>query len=345
MGGRFLLEYLLDKLDRLNVNRIHLVTKIQDKKMLHEINFEHYPFDVSIHYVDSNDLSVQVSSAIGDISSDRVIMLHGHDLFIIDYFTRVKEGKNLLIKVTQNPSLLRFFSIDTKILHNVCEEEDFIRKMSLHCTEEEFHSIFPIFPWHFLILLKFFLQRYITKQYIHPTAEVSKWAIIEDSVYIDSEARIFRNAVVKGPAYIGKNVIIGDHTLIRESIVEENSIIGCCMEVARSIVEKNAETHSGYLGDSFIDQNTHLGAGFISANLRFDRKNIWVSTKSGKVDSEMNKLGAIIGEKTEIGVHVAVMPGKLIGKNVIIGPGTIVFKNIDDNKIVYSEIKYVEKDR
>jgi acetyltransferase-like isoleucine patch superfamily enzyme len=39
------------------------------------------------------------------------------------------------------------------------------------------------------------------------------------------------------------------------------------------------------------------------------------------------------------------MPGVLVGSNCIIGPNSIVMKNIEDNKLFYTEFKQVVKDR
>ena len=42
----------------------------------------------------------------------------------------------------------------------------------------------------------------------------------------------------------------------------------------------------------------------------------------------------VIGDGTWIGAHSIILPGVNIGKNVIIGAGSVVYKDIDDNLIV-----------
>ncbi|MEX0568953.1 MAG: DapH/DapD/GlmU-related protein, partial [Candidatus Njordarchaeota archaeon] len=155
--------------------------------------------------------------------------------------------------------------------------------------------------------------------------------------------KIYENAIIKGPAYIGKNTIIGNNVLVRESSIEKNSIIGANMEVARSWLGIRSETHSGYIGDSIFANKVHVGAGFITGNVRLDRRIVKAKWKNKKIGTGLKKFGTIIGSNTEIGIHSGAMPGVLIGKNVKVGPGTLIFDNVPDNITIYAKQQIITK--
>jgi len=105
-------------------------------------------------------------------------------------------------------------------------------------------------------------------------------------------------------------------------------VIGAQSEVARSILMTKSTIHRGYVGDSIIGSNSKLGAGFLTANKRFDRKAIPVEVKGKLVDSGRRALGVIMGENVQVGTLVNTMPGKCIGSNTLIFPGSIIYQNI-----------------
>ncbi len=72
-----------------------------------------------------------------------------------------------------------------------------------------------------------------------------------------------------------------------------------------------------------IGEDCRIGAGFITANRRFDRRNILIEVKGEKVDSGMSSLGVFVGNNVHIGIHAGTMPGTVIGTSVTISPGTI----------------------
>jgi len=191
------------------------------------------------------------------------------------------------------------------------------------------------FPWELFGVNRQLMSRFLKKK-IQKSAEVSKNAIIQGKVYIGENVKIFEGAKIKGPCYIGKNCIVGNNALVRDySNLEEGVLIGANAEVARCVFQKNVHCHSGFFGDSIFGENCKIGAGTITANIRIDRQNVKSRVKGKKIDTGLNKLGAILGNNVQTGIQVGVMPGVLIGSNSVIGPGTKVFQNIGDNKIFY----------
>jgi len=193
------------------------------------------------------------------------------------------------------------------------------------------------YPWDFLSIIPKILRRQIRRSFISKQAEISANVNIVGPCYIAEDVRIFENATIKGPCYIGRGTIVGNNVLVRQSVIEEKSIIGAFMEVARSWLGKNSETHSGYIGDTIFSEKVHTGAGFITANVRLDRGRVKARWFGKKIDTGLCKFGAIIGANVEIGIHSGTMPGVLIGKNARIGPGTLIFENVPDNAVVYAK--------
>ncbi len=189
------------------------------------------------------------------------------------------------------------------------------------------------YPWHLFKVNKSLMDRYL-KPEIDKTAKVGKNAVIKGNVYIGKNAKIFEGAVIKGPCYVGDNCVVGNNALIREyTNLENNVLIGALAEVTRSIFQEDIHTHSGYFGDSIFGKGCRLGAGTITANVRIDRGEIKSVVKGEKIDTGLNSFGVIMGENVKTGVHCSLMPGVLIGSNAIIGPNSIVFENIENNKV------------
>lgn len=175
---------------------------------------------------------------------------------------------------------------------------------------------------------------------------IGKNVAISGKVFIDEGTKIGAGTVIEGPCYIGKGCEIGARNVLCGPVdLEEGVRTGAFMEIKHSIVQEGTHFHSGYLGDSLIGRNCRFGAGLVIANRRFDRKNIFSTVKGKKIDAGLTYFGAAIGQNTKIGINTGIMPGVLIGSNVIVGPGSVVFDNIPDNTLFYQEYKNIVKKR
>ncbi len=198
------------------------------------------------------------------------------------------------------------------------------------------------YPWHVLKMMNHFLDS--QTQNIHPTAEIAATAIIEGNVVIEKNVKILHNAVIKGPAYIGENSIVANNSLVRGSMVGKNCVVGFTTEVTRSYLNKEVWMHSNYIGDSIIDSNVSFGAGTVTGNLRFDEKNIKVKIKGQRIDTGLNKFGAVIGSGVRFGVNASTNPGIKIGQNSFIGGAVLVEKDVENKQLylVDQTIKTIE---
>lgn len=199
------------------------------------------------------------------------------------------------------------------------------------------------YPWDLFQYNKILMDNYLKKQISH-SAKIAKSAQIEGDVFIGDNAQILENAVVKGPCYIGNNCLVGNNSLVREyANLEDNVIVGALAEVSRSIFQQDVHIHSGYFGDSIIGKGCIIGAGMVTANVRFDKSAVRANIKGEKIATGLGSLGVILGENTKIGVNVSLMPGILIGSNCVVGPGSVVSENIENDNIFYTKLESIKK--
>lgn len=163
-----------------------------------------------------------------------------------------------------------------------------------------------------------FLAHYLVPS-IDKTATIARTAVIEGDVVIAAGVRVFDHATIKGPCYIGTNSVIGNGALVRSSCIEANCEIGYNTEVARSYIGPGTNCHTSYVGDSILEGDINLAAGTITANLRFDGKNVLVDLPSGRIDTGRRKFGAILARGVKTGIHSSIMPGSVFETKTIIG--------------------------
>lgn len=193
-------------------------------------------------------------------------------------------------------------------------------------TATEYNGVWHAikYPHHILDMQEYWLGKLGSENRIHDSVSVADTARIRgEQVIIEEGVKVFDNAVICGPCFIGKNSVIGNNALVRESIIGEGCEIGYCSEIARSFLARNISAHHAYIGDSIIDSDTNFGAFSCTANLRLDKKNIKYNVKEDRINSGKNKLGVICGKGAQIGIHAMLMPGCKIDANQLINSGSV----------------------
>ena len=188
------------------------------------------------------------------------------------------------------------------------------------------------YPWHLLRLTEFFLET--LERNIADSAQVAKTAVINGNVVLEEGVRVFDHAVINGPAYLGKNSIVGNFALVRGSSLGEKCTVGSYTEIARSLLQDEVFTHKNYIGDSVIGSNVSFGSGAVTGNLRLDEGDISVQVGGEKIDSRRNKLGLIAGDNIRVGINTSLMPGVKIGSNCMIGAELNIAQDIEENSYV-----------
>ena len=195
------------------------------------------------------------------------------------------------------------------------------------------------YPWHIFKAMEYFLDN--AQPCIASSARISQKATIEGKVILSDNVKVLENAVIRGPAYIGANSIIGNNVLVRDySHIGSNSVIGYCTEVKHSYIGDNCWFHSNYIGDSIVDDNCSLGAGTVLANFRLDEGNIQIEVGDSLVDTGYDKLGAVVGRGSRIGVNASLMPGVRVGPDCLVGPQVCLREDLAANKMILLEPRY-----
>ena len=168
-----------------------------------------------------------------------------------------------------------------------------------------------------------------------PTLDPSDYDHPSDNVWIHKTATVFHSAEIVGPVIIGPRTGVFHCAMVRNGVlIGADCMIGSSVEIKNSIIMDNAEiSHFNYVGDSIIGYGSHMGAGAITSNVKSDRSNIRVHAEQ-EYDTDVWKLGAMIGDNVEIGCNTVLNPGSVIGRNCIVYPCISVRGTVPSDSIL-----------
>ncbi len=202
-------------------------------------------------------------------------------------------------------------------------------------SEFEHASLFTAdsWVWQGLVSLEAYLDRLFSTRSQEIGAKVASTAsLIGDKIRIGTGTVVEDGASIVGPAVIGKNCEIRHGAYIRgQALLGDGCVVGHATELKHSIMLNGAKApHFAYVGDSILGNDVNLGAGTKLSNLAVhsekstetgQRPTIKITIEEHLVDTGLTKLGAVIGDETQLGCNSVTNPGCLIG------PGTLVYPN------------------
>lgn len=203
------------------------------------------------------------------------------------------------------------------------------------------------YPWEVLSKTKSFIKEFMKDEDMKINkAKVGEFFSIEGNYFIDEGTVIHSNVCIQGPVLIGKNVEIQSGALIRPgTIIGDNCVVGHGSEVKNSILQDKAKVASlAFVGDTILGRSTRIGSGVITANRRFDQKNITVKMNGEKIDVGTDFFGSIIGDNSRLGANAVTLPGTFIGKYTWILPGVQARGFIEAEKRVFPKTEYMVTD-
>lgn len=139
---------------------------------------------------------------------------------------------------------------------------------------------------------------------------IGEGTILEPGAFIEGPCSIGRNCFVRHAAYLRPYLVIGDHCTLGHAVELKHAIF----------LNSACASHFNYVGDSLIGNRVNLGAGVVCANLRLDRKEVLVCFGKQKVRSGLKKLGAVVGDDSQLGCHSVINPGILLKKKTYSKP-------------------------
>jgi UDP-N-acetylglucosamine diphosphorylase / glucose-1-phosphate thymidylyltransferase / UDP-N-acetylgalactosamine diphosphorylase / glucosamine-1-phosphate N-acetyltransferase / galactosamine-1-phosphate N-acetyltransferase len=132
-----------------------------------------------------------------------------------------------------------------------------------------------------------------------------------------------------GPVLVGPDCEIGPNaTIFGPTIIEANSYLGPSAEVRRSLLLDGTEiSHMSFVGHSALGRKVCLGAFFCSAVRNLRRGTVHMIRDGELADTGERRLGCVIADGTETGVHATVMPGRRVVRTPVVPANSIVMKN------------------
>lgn len=130
------------------------------------------------------------------------------------------------------------------------------------------------------------------------------------SEYIGEGTNIWQFCVILPKAQIGNNCNICSHCFIENDVkIGNNVTIKCGVQIWDGIT---------------IEDNVFIGPNVTFCNDK--------NPKSGNKDFKLEKI--ILKKGASIGANATILPGIIIGENSIIGAGSVVTKDVQDNVTV-----------
>ena len=202
------------------------------------------------------------------------------------------------------------------------------------------------YPWDLFAINKHLMDTKLSESIIKEDVNISERATVEGKVWLEKGIKVFEGACIRGPCYIGENSVVGGNSLVRDySSLGRKCVVGFSTEIKHSLIGDDCWFHINYIGDSIIGNNCLFGAGTITANYRFDESNIKVQIGKNRINSNTNKLGAIIGDNCKTGINTCLEPGIKVGPQSMVGPSVNLQEDLKPGKIILvNRNSYIIKD-
>ena len=195
-------------------------------------------------------------------------------------------------------------------------------------------------PWEVLPDIKDFILR------LGPTLSEDEFDHPSDDVWIAKGVKVFPTAYIAGPCIIDKDAEIRQCAFIRGSaIIGKNCVVGNSTEIKNAVLFDNVQVpHFNYVGDSVLGYKAHMGAGSITSNVKSDKKLVVIKDKDEKIETGRKKVGAMLGDRVEVGCNSVLNPGTVIGKDSNVYPVSCVRGVVPQNCIYKEARKIVVKE-
>lgn len=160
--------------------------------------------------------------------------------------------------------------------------------------------------------------------WVAKSAKVTPTACLNGPLIVDEEAEVRHCAFVRGNAIVGKGAVVGNSTELKNVV----------------LFNKVQVPHYNYVGDSVLGFKAHMGAGSITSNVKSDKTLVVVKAADAQYETGLKKMGAMLGDRVEVGCNSVLNPGTVIGKDSNVYPTSSVRGVVPANSI-YKEYKNI----
>ena len=142
--------------------------------------------------------------------------------------------------------------------------------------------------------------------FIHQTS------IIDNNVKIGSGTKIWHWCHLSEGSSVGKNCVLGQNVFIGKNVKIGNNVK----------IQNNVSVYAGVL----VKDDVFIGPSVVFTNVKFPRS---------KLNQKKFFLKTVLCKGSTIGANSTILCGIRIGKNSLVGAGSVVTKNVKSNTIVY----------
>jgi len=143
-------------------------------------------------------------------------------------------------------------------------------------------------------------------------AEMTSFDATKGPIVVDRGAFVESFSQISGPCYIGPGARIHSALVRSGSTIGQECRIGG--EVENSIIMPYTnKSHYGYLGDAIVGEWVNLGAGTTFSNLKNTYGSVKMNVEGKKVETNLVKLGPVLGDMVKASIGCMVFAGKKIG--------------------------------
>ena len=185
------------------------------------------------------------------------------------------------------------------------------------------------FPWEVLPKIKEFIIE------LGNTLPEEKFYKQGENVWIAKSAKIYPNVYIEGPCIIDEEAEVRPSAFLRgNAIVGKKAVVGNSTELKNVILFDGVQVpHFNYVGDSILGYKSHLAAGVITSNLKGDKSLVQIKEGEEKLDTNIKKVGAFVGDNVEVGCNSVLSPGTVLGRNVRVYPLSFVRGVVKENSL------------
>ncbi len=222
------------------------------------------------------------------------------------------------------------FDINDNIPLSTRWEYEITDSINWFCTQEDFQLItigwefIDVWaPWDILTANSYLLN---TLEESEINWEIEEGVTIKWNIILEKWAILKSWTYIEWNCYIWKDSKIGPNCYIRwESVIWSNCHIGNAVEVKNSSFWNNSNAgHLTYIGDSVVWNNVNFWAGFVTANLRHDWKNMRCMINWELIDTWRRKLWVIVWDNAKIGIKSMAYPARVIETDSMLLPWTTI---------------------
>lgn len=166
-----------------------------------------------------------------------------------------------------------------------------------------------------------------------------------EDVWIAKSATVAPTASITGPCIIGPETEVRQCAFIRgKALVGAGCVVGNSTELKNVILfDKVQVPHYNYVGDSILGFKAHMGAGSITSNVKSDKTLVVIHNGTEAIPTGRKKVGAMLGDRVEVGCNTVMNPGTVIGRDSSVYPLSCVRGTVPAKSIFKSRDCIVEK--